>query len=79
MPGQLKIISYNQSHRIKKLKFFEIGHVYLPSEDDQLLPDEREFLSISIAGGDATEIVAILDMISLTMAFPNMQSQNNGK
>lgn len=73
MPGQLKIISYNQSHRIRKLKFFEIGHVYLPSEDDQLLPDEREYLSISIAGGDATEIVAILDMISLTMAFPNMQ------
>ncbi|GIR35477.1 MAG: hypothetical protein CM15mP49_08620 [Actinomycetota bacterium] len=68
-----KIISYNQSHRIKKLKFFEIGHVYLPSEDNQLLPDEREYLSISIAGGDATEIVAILDMISLTMAFPNMQ------
>ena len=73
MPGQLKIISYNQSHRIKKLKFFEIGHVYLPSEGDQLLPDEREYLSISITGGDATEIVAILDLISSTMAFPNMQ------
>ena len=75
MPGQLKIISYNQSHRIKKLKFFEIGHVYLPSEGDQLLPDEREYLCISIAGGDATEIVAILDLLSLTMAFPNMQLQ----
>jgi phenylalanyl-tRNA synthetase beta chain len=73
MPGQLKIISYNQSHRVKKLKFFEIGHIYLPSEGDQLLPDEREYLSVSIAGGGAIEIVAILDLISSTMAFPNMQ------
>ena len=73
LPGQLKIISYNQSHRVKKLKFFEIGHVYLPSEVDQILPDEREYLSISITGGNATEIVAILDLISSSMAFPNMQ------
>ena len=73
MPGQLKIISYNQSHRIKKLKFFEIGHVYLPSDGGPPLPDEREYLSISIAEGDAAEIVAILDLLSLTMAFPNTQ------
>ena len=48
MPGQLKIISYNQSHRIKKLKFFEIGHVYLPSEGDQLSTRENIFPFLSL-------------------------------
>ena len=73
LPGQLKILAYNQSHRVKGLKFFEIGHIYLPSASDQILPDEREYLSVSIAEGDATSVVAILDLLSATMVFPNMQ------
>ena len=73
LPGQLKILAYNQSHRVRGLKFFEIGHVYLPNASDQILPDEREYLCVSIAEGDATSVVAILDLLSATMVFPNMQ------
>ena len=38
LPGQLKAIAYNQSHRNPDVRFFQIDHVYLPSPDGQLLP-----------------------------------------
>ena len=30
LPGQLKAIAYNQSHRNPDVRFFEIDHVFLP-------------------------------------------------
>ena len=39
LPGQLKAIAYNQSHRNPDVRFFEIDHVFLPSSDGELLPD----------------------------------------
>ena len=50
LPGQLKAIAYNQSHRNPDVRFFEIDHVFLPSPEGELLPDEREFLAVAIAG-----------------------------
>ena len=73
LPGQLKAIAYNQSHRSVGTRFFEIGHVYLPSPDEQLLPDEREYLAVSLAGKEAPAAVAVLDLLERALALPNVQ------
>jgi phenylalanyl-tRNA synthetase beta chain len=73
LPGQLKAIAYNQSHRIDDTRFFEIGHVFLPSPDGQLLPDEREHVSVALAGSEAPEAVEVLQMLDDALALANMQ------
>jgi phenylalanyl-tRNA synthetase beta chain len=73
LPGQLKAIAYNQSHRATGVRFFEIDHVFLPAPDGQLLPDEREYLSVALAGEEAPAAVAVLDLLERALALPNVQ------
>lgn len=73
LPGQLKAIAYNQSHREPGTRFFEIDHVYLPSPADQLLPDEREYLAVALAGEEAPAAVAVLDLLERSLALPNVR------
>jgi len=73
LPGQLKAIAYNQSHRSADVRFFEIDHVYLPSAEGELLPDEREHLAVALVGQEAPAAVAVLDLLERTLALPNVQ------
>jgi phenylalanyl-tRNA synthetase beta chain len=73
LPGQLKAIAYNQSHRIPDVRFFEIDHVFLPSPVGELLPDEREHLAVALAGEEAPAAVAVLDALDRALALPNVQ------
>jgi len=73
LPGQLKAIAYNESHRNPEVRFFEIDHVFLPPADGELLPDEREHLAVALAGSDATAAVAVLELLSEVLALPNLQ------
>jgi len=73
LPGQLKAIAYNQSHRNPDVRFFEIDHVFLPSPEGELLPDEREFLAVAIAGEEAPAAIAVLDALDRALALPNLQ------
>lgn len=73
MPGQLKSIAYNQSHRIPSPKFFELGTVFLTPPEGELLPDEHEFLAVALAGDDAPAAVAILHLLEHALTLPNVQ------
>ena len=73
LPGQLKAIAFNQSHRNPDVRFFEIDHVFLPSGEGDLLPDEREYLAVALAGEEAPAAVAVLDALDRALAFPNLQ------
>jgi len=73
LPGQLKAIAYNQSHRSTDISLFEIDHVYLPALEGELLPDEREFLAVALAGQEAPAAVAVLDLLERALALPNVQ------
>ena len=73
MPGQLKSIAYNQSHRNPGVRFFETGHVFLPPKQGDLLPDEREFLAVALAESEAPEAIAILRLLADSLALPNVQ------
>lgn len=79
LPGQLKAIAYNQSHRNRSVRFFEIGHVFLSPPEGQLLPDEREYLAVALAGHDASEAVRVMSMIASALALPNMQIRNSSE
>ncbi|NCG22686.1 MAG: phenylalanine--tRNA ligase subunit beta [Actinobacteria bacterium] len=73
LPGQLKAIAYNQSHRTPNVRFFEIDHVFLPAPEGQLLPDEREYLAVALTGAEAPAAVEVLDVLDRALALPNVQ------
>ncbi len=73
MPGHLKSIAYNQSHRSGPIRFFEVGHVFMPPAQDSVLPDEREFLAVSASESDAPLAVELLGLLDGTLALPNVQ------
>ncbi len=72
LPGQLKAIAYNQSHRSGDVRFFEIDHVFGPAPEGELLPDEREHLAVALAGEEAPAAVAVLDALDRALALPNL-------
>ena len=73
LPGQLKAIAYNQSHRMPDVRLFEIDHVFLPAPEGQLLPDEREYLAVALAGEEAPAAVEVLDVLDDALALPNVR------
>lgn len=73
LPGHLKAISYNQSHRSGPVRFFEMGHTFLPPADNTVLPDEREFLGICASASEAPVAVELLGLLDGTLALPNVQ------
>ncbi|MEM7094818.1 MAG: phenylalanine--tRNA ligase subunit beta [Actinomycetota bacterium] len=73
LPNHLKAVAYNQSHRSGPVALFEIARVFLPSPEDQLLPDEREHLAVVLSESEAPAAVAMLDVLDRTLALPNVQ------
>ena len=73
LPGQLGAVAYNQRHFNGDVRLFEIGHVYLPAPEGQLLPDEREFLGVALSGEEAPAAVAVLDLLAEALALPALE------
>lgn len=69
LPGLVQAVATNAGRRSLGVHLFEIGHVFLPSAADQLLPDEREHLGVALAGVEAPEAVrlalAVLDRLGI--------------
>ncbi len=77
LPGQLKAVAYNQSHRSGDVRFFQIDHVFLAPREGRLLPDEREHLAVALACEEAPEAVAVLDTITKALAVENPELQHS--
>ena len=73
LPGQLGAVAYNQRHFNGHVRLFEIGHVYLPAPEGQLLPDEREYLGVALSGEEAPAAVAVLDLLAEALALPALE------
>ena len=77
LPGLLKAVRHNVSHRNADIALFEIGHVFRrPHDPDAELPDEREVLAIVVAHADATEAVAAWRTICDGLAIPGSDIAN---
>ncbi|MCC6435733.1 MAG: phenylalanine--tRNA ligase subunit beta [Acidimicrobiales bacterium] len=53
LPGILKTLAFNASHRNPDVECFELGHVFLPTDRSAELPDEREHLGVALGGSEA--------------------------
>lgn len=70
LPGLLKAVAFNESHRISGVRLFEVGHVYLEPEPGADLPNEREHLAVMLAGSDAHAAVELLSVLVDSIGLP---------
>ena len=68
LPGLLKTLAYNGSHRLYGLSLFEVGHVYRRPTELQPLPDEREYLAVALAGREARAAVEVWSVLADALA-----------
>ncbi len=78
LPGLLKAVAYNESHRNAGVSLFEIGHVYGVPAPGEPLPDEREMLGVALAGRDATVARAVWDELAAALAWPEVAARGRG-
>ncbi len=74
-PGLLKALAFNETHRRSGLSFFEIGHVYPPSEE--VLPAEFEQLGVVLAGRDAAHAVHVWRELAAALGWGARLDQAN--
>jgi phenylalanyl-tRNA synthetase beta chain len=63
-PGLVGATALNHARRSTGVAFFEIGHVFLPPPDGQLLPDEREHVAVLLAGREAPAAVEVWQLLA---------------
>lgn len=77
LPGLLKAVRHNVSHRNEDIALFEIGHVFRhPTDPDAELPDEREVFAAIVVGADATEAVTIWRTVCDGLSVPDADVAN---
>jgi phenylalanyl-tRNA synthetase beta chain len=70
LPGLLRAIALNESHRQTGVRLFEVGHVYRRNVDPSAeLPDERTVVAVALAGAEAPAAVTVLDEIVHALGF----------
>lgn len=69
LPGLVKAVAYNGSHRRTGVRLFEVGHVYRIPPTAAVLPDEREMVAAAWAGSDAFAAKAIWDELAAALAL----------
>ena len=72
LPGLLKAVAYNESHRNERVSLFEIGHVYGLPQPGQPLPDEREILGVALAGSEAPAARAVWDEVAVALGWDDV-------
>lgn len=50
LPDMLKVTAGNLNRKVKDIRLFESGRVYLPTIDGGELPEERKYISIALCG-----------------------------
>ncbi len=64
LPGMVAAVAHNHARRQLGVGLWEIGHVFLPPPDGQVLPDEREHLAVALAGREAPDAVEVWQVLA---------------
>lgn len=64
LPGLVQAAALNAARRSTAIGLFEIGHIFLPAPDGQLLPDEREHLGVLLAGREAPAAIEVWQVLA---------------
>jgi len=76
IPGLLKAVAYNGSHRRRGVSLFEVGHRYAPSGD--VLPFEAEQLCVALAGRAASAAVEVWEELRTALGWADVQLRVGG-
>lgn len=76
LPGLLKTVAFNETHRAARVRFFEIGHVFRHPEKEQPLPEETEHLAVALAGHDATAAVEVWNELVASLGIKGARLQH---
>ncbi len=71
LPGVLKTLAFNDSHRNPPLACFELGHVFLPTDRAAELPDEREHLAVALASASAPAALEVWQVVADSLQVPS--------
>ncbi|MGH9278216.1 MAG: phenylalanine--tRNA ligase subunit beta [Acidimicrobiales bacterium] len=63
LPGLLRAVVTNVTHRYPDVRLFEVGNVFLPPRPGEQLPVEVERLGAVLSGTDAAEAKRLLDTL----------------
>ena len=69
LPGLLRSLAFNSARQNPDVSLFEIGHVFPPPRPGQQLPDERERLSVALAGTGVDARSAVNVWLTLSEAL----------
>ncbi|CAM8642890.1 PheT Phenylalanyl-tRNA synthetase beta subunit [Acidimicrobiia bacterium] len=69
LPGLLRAIAYNESHRTDGVRLFEIGKIFGLPAAGSTLPDEREHLAVVLVGREAPAAVQAWNVLAGTLGF----------
>ncbi|KLU75589.1 phenylalanine--tRNA ligase subunit beta [Clostridium botulinum] len=81
IPSMMESLSRNYSRSNSEVRLFEIGKVYIPNEDENELPEERNIISLGMYGNvdylDLKGVVEnILDNLGITKVKFQRESEN---
>jgi phenylalanyl-tRNA synthetase beta chain len=68
LPGLLKAVAYNASHRNLGVGLFEVGHVFRMPSNGGPLPDEREHVAVAVSGQEAPAAVEAWQLVADALA-----------
>jgi phenylalanyl-tRNA synthetase beta chain len=74
LPGLLKAIAYNQSHRSGDVALFELGKVYIASDGD--LPDEPEHVAAVLSGATAADATELVHQVAAILGLSGLRLLN---
>jgi phenylalanyl-tRNA synthetase beta chain len=63
-PGLLRAVAYNTAHRNPVVRLFEVGRVFTPPANGDILPTETEMLAVVLSGRDGRAAVGVLDVVA---------------
>lgn len=69
LPGLLKTLAYNESHRNAGVALFEVGHIFRRPVESQPLPDEHEHLAVAVAAAEAPAAVEAWEALAEALAI----------
>ena len=69
LPGLLRAVAYNESHRTDGVRLFEIGKIFGVPAAGSTLPDEREHLAVVLVDSEAPAAVQAWNVLARTLGF----------
>jgi phenylalanyl-tRNA synthetase beta chain len=71
LPGLVRALAYNASHRQTGVWLWEIGHVFRRPPAGEQLPEEREVVAVALAGCEAPEAVGVWSVLADGLLVPD--------